>query len=444
MQPLQLWENPAFITRVDQWRLSKSPSQNAIDWTPTPWVAEFPEYSEFLSDLYVEHLGFLDRKIVKETVAKYAERNCHVEGFLAVMIWGYAADPRGPSRTKRVLSQSNASESIKASYRALSENDIYSAYEKLETKGPKFLGPAFASKYLYFAYVGRETLTPLILDSLVSEGLQRWGGVNFSSTSVSAKTYIDYLQYMSNSAAKLEVSPEDLEFLVFSETAKRKGNQSWSNRTRSQLVSETEVEAWALLLAAEILLRDSNLVVHYSKPGGGQYECLSVRESEKRIGLEIDLNITGSIHIFSPTPNRYSWEDLISRGVSGFCELLAQHYQWDLEVELESASQIGKSFRAMAVLKIDQHPEARIRSLVCDNSAYGISIDSGAFQKFPEAVKSIESFPNLGSLPGEAWFWSVEVDDQIVGLFDTYHGVHYFPGVVAQKTTWPIARGKKD
>ena len=444
MQSLQLWENPAFITRVDEWRLNKCLPQNAIDWTPGPWIMEFPEYSEFLNDLYVEHLGFLDRKIVKDTIAKYAEHNCYVEGFLVVMIWGYAADPRGPFRTKRVLSQSIATESIEASYKALSENDIYVAYETLETRGPKFLGPAFATKYLYFAKAGDGSLTPLILDSLVSEGLKKWGGVSFSSISVGAKTYIDYLQYMSDSAAKLGVSPEDLEFLVFSETAKQKGNQSWSNRAGSQLVSESEIESWALLLAAEILLRDSNLVVYYSQPGGGQYECLSIRELEKRTGLEMDLNMAGSIHIFEPTPNRYSWEELISRGVSGFCELLAEQYQWNSQVDLSSASQVGKSFRALASLKMDLNSEARIRSLVCDNSAYGVSVNSAAFEKFPEAAENIKTYPELCRLPGQAWFWSIEQGDRIVGLFDTHKGVHYLLDGVVQRTLWPTAADKRN
>lgn len=444
MQSPKLWENPAFITRVDEWRLGKCSPQNAIDWTPGPWITEFPEYSEFLNDLFVEHLGFLDREKVKVTVAKYAERDSYVEGFLAVMIWGYAADPRGPFRTKRVLSQSNAAESIKASFRALSENDIYAAYEKLETQGPKFLGPAFATKYLYFAFEGEESLMPLILDSLVSEGLKKWGGVNFSSTSVTAKTYTSYLKYMSDAAAHLEISPEELEFLVFSETAKQKGNQSWSNRASSQLASESEIESWALLLAAEILLRDSNLVVHYSQPGGGQYDCLSIRELEKRTGLEIDLNIAGSIHIFSPTPNKYSWEELISRGVSGFCELLAPHYQWESEVNLASASQIGKSLRAMVAWRTEKNLDAtvKIRSLVCDNSAYGISINKNAFQVFQEAAEGIESYPALNRLPNEAWFWSIEQDDQIVGLFDTYKGVHYFQEGGIQKTLWPASKGQ--
>ena len=441
MPKLYLWENPTFITRVDEWRLNDCATQNAIDWIPGPWVEEFPDYEEFFYDLHVEHLGFLDREIVKETIAKYAEHNRYVEGFLAVMIWGYAADPRGPFRTKRVLSQSNATKSIKDAYMALTDGDIHSAFEKLETKGPKFLGPAFATKYLYFAYSGDETLTPLILDSLVSEGLKKWGGISFSSTSVNAKTYIEYLQYMSDSAVKLAISPEELEFLVFSEMAKQKGNQSWSNRASSKNVTESEIDSWALLLAAEILLRDSNLVIHYSQPGGGQYECLSIRELEKRSGLEIDLNIAGSIHIFSPKPNRYSWEELISRGVSGFCELLAEQYQWNYEVDLASASQMSKSFRALAAFKLDKNPNARIRirSLVCDNSAYGVLVNKVAFKKFPEAADGVDKYPQLSRLPNEAWLWSIEQDDQVVGLFDTYKGVHYFEKGGVQKTVWPLS-----
>jgi hypothetical protein len=243
-----LWENPAFLTRVDEWVLSGCPEQNSIDWNLEPWVNEFPEYEVFLNNLYMGNLGFLNRDIVKNTVQEECENSRYIEGFLAVMIWGYASDPRGPHRTKQVVSQEKAFTSIETAYTSLLNDDVKSAYEALVTNGPKYLGPAFATKYLYFASQESVTPTPLILDSQVAEGLARWGNNLFNSITASAKDYLNYLDYMKIAAQKIGLSEEDLEFLIFSENAKLKGNQSWANRSSGVYVTITETRAWALSL----------------------------------------------------------------------------------------------------------------------------------------------------------------------------------------------------
>jgi hypothetical protein len=436
---LLLWENPAFLTRVDEWVLSGCPDQNSIDWTAEPWIVAFPEHKDFLQTLHTKYLGFLNRDIVKRTVQGESEDSKYIEGFLVVMIWGYASDYRGPYKTKQILSQDNALESIEKAYLALLSDDVVAAYSALVTNGPKYLGPAFASKYLYFASQQSVMPTPLILDSQVAEGLSRWGNMLYNSITASAKDYLDYLDYMKFAADKISIREEDLEFLVFSENAKLKGNQSWANRASEVYVSDTEKRAWAFLLASEILLRDPNLVAHYSQPGGGQYDCISIREIEKRTGLEADFNISGSIHFFEPVVNHYSWETLISRGVSGTCEMLAPVYGWEHSVDLEKASPWAKSFRSMAKFAINNASDASIRyeCLVVDNSAYGLSIDTKIFEQYPTASVAKERYPNLWRLPKEAWFWKVLVKDEIVGLIDTFSGLHYYKEDDAEDLNWP-------
>lgn len=436
---LLLWENPAFLTRVDEWVLSGRPDQHSIDWNPAPWVKEFPEHAEFLNDLHIKYLGFLNRDTVKITVHEESENSHYINGFLAVMIWGYAGDPRGPHRTNKVLSQDNASSSIVKAYAALLNNDVKAAYSALVKEGPKYLGPAFATKYLYFASHKNVSPTPLILDSLVTVGLARWGNKSYNAITASAKDYLEYLEYMKFAADETGLSEQNLEFLVFSETAKLKGNQSWSNRTSVANMSETETRAWALLLTAEILLRDSNLVAYYSQPGGGQYDCVSIREFEPRTGLKADFNIQGSIRFHQPYANYYSWDALVSRGVSGMCEMLAEVYGWDCAVNLENASTWAKSFRAMASLAINSASDAstKYECLTIDNSTYGLSVDSNIFKEFIAAGEAKSNHPNLLQLPKEAWFWKVVTKDQVVSLIDTYSGQQYFEAKEVQGLNWP-------
>lgn len=436
---LFLWENPAFLTRVDEWVLSGCPNQNSIDWTIEPWIAEFPEYKDFLQNLYLKHLGFLNREIVKQTVQGKSEESKYIEGFLAVMIWGYANDSRGPHRTKRVLSQKKALMSIEKAYIALLNDDVVGAYNALVTHGPKYLGPAFATKYLYFASQDSTSPTPLILDSQVTEGLTRWGNSLYNSITASAKDYLNYLGYMKLAASKIGMSEEDLEFLVFSENAKHKGNQSWANRPTKIYVSEIETRAWAFLFASEILLRDPNLVAFYSQPGGGQYDCISIRELAKKSGLEVDLNVSGSIHFFEPFGNRYTWEDLISRGVSGTCEMLAQVHGWEYSVDLAKASPWAKSFRSLAKFAINTLSDVHTKyeCVVVDNSAYGVSVDKSVFEQFPAAGNEKGRYPDLLQLPAEAWFWKVLSKDKVVGLIDTFRGLHYYTSNETEKLNWP-------
>jgi hypothetical protein len=244
---------------------------------------------------------------------------------------------------------------------------------------------------------------------------------------------------MKLAASKLEITVEDLEFLVFSENAKLKGSKSWSNRASGVELTETEKRAWSFFLASEILLRDPNLVAYYSQPGGGQYDCISIRELNKRTGLKVDLNISGSINFIGPTANHYSWEALVSRGVSGACEILAQVYGWDHSVDLEKVSPWAQSFRSIAKLAINTAYDSGIRyeCLVVDNSAYGLSIDSGIFKQFPVAEDARKNYPNLLQFPKETWFWKVIEKDEIVGLIDTFSGVHSFKNGDTKCLKWP-------
>ena len=146
-----LSKNSEFATRVDEWRLRGKPKQHAIEWNLEQWAKTFPDQADFLNELSRRKLGMLDRELVHQTVFLEAEKGNYLNGFLAVMIWGYGGDARGPFRTNRILQQPNALDSIEKAFHFLQDLEIGEAYDCLVTNGPKYLGPAFATKHLYFA-----------------------------------------------------------------------------------------------------------------------------------------------------------------------------------------------------------------------------------------------------------------------------------------------------
>jgi len=40
-------------------------------------------------------------------------------------------------------------------------------------------------------------------------------------------------------------------------------------------------------------------------------------------------------------------------------------------------------------------------------------------------------------LPAEAWFWKVLSKDKVVGLIDTFRGLHYYTSNETEKLNWP-------
>jgi len=433
-----LWENPAFLTRVDEWLLRGKPKQNAIDWNVDPWIKAFPEYEDFLKDLRLKNLGYLGRDIVRKALQSNAAEERFVEGFLAVMIWGYAGDARGPWRAKRILDQPIAKGAIASAYGKLFNGDIIGAYEALVGSGPDYLGPAFATKYLYFASNANVQPQPVILDSLVTQGLKLWGSYKVDSINSTGKQYLEFLEYISSASNKLQIEPEDIELIVFSEIAKSKGNQTWANGQTVSDISIKQRKAWGLLLAAEILLRNPDYVLVQTQPGGGQYDCLSIRDRGGLSTFEADFNLNGSIHFLQPKAMHFNWEELIERGVSSTCELLAETFTWSKNVDLNLASPTSLSLRQLASLAVENihNPKWDIACLVSDNSAYGQSINHDAFEAFSEIPSDLSDYPEIIGMPKESWFWSINFDGVVTGILDTYKAVYHFENQSTSRFAW--------
>lgn len=86
-----------------------------------------------------------------------------------------------------------------------------------------FLGPAFGTKFLYFASAPDKPA--LILDRLVSLWLNDNGGVRFNYIAWDPAEYARYLDLMFAWSAALEVIPADLESRIFQAQADKAGSQ---------------------------------------------------------------------------------------------------------------------------------------------------------------------------------------------------------------------------
>ena len=435
---MRLHENPAFITRVDEWKLRGKPEQNGMDWNVEKWQAEFPEHGDFLRKLSLQNLGNLDRKLVRETVANEISIGNFETSFLAVMIWGFGSDARGPFRTRRIIEQKKTGICLENCLAALQKNDIDSAYKALIDNGPKYLGPAFGTKYIYFAAGSIESNQPVILDSLVSIGLKEWGDITFNPLNAKSHDYLRYLDYINDEADHFSITPENLEMILFTETARLKGNQSWANRQSYAQIGENEKLIWGLLFAAELMLRLPELQLTYTQPGGGQYECLTLTAPNSKFPYEFDLNLVGSIHVNGVNSLHIEWQDLIQRGAVSSAELLINAAGLNTEVNLSTTSIQARALRALAETAIRNFESHNliIEPIVSDNSVYGKLIRYVLLEPYfenPMQRKDIDA--SFGKQLD--YMWSISIDSEPSRLINLQDGTAIRRDGTVLGLSWP-------
>lgn len=96
------------------------------------------------------------------------------EAFVATQVWGYGVTGYGPYRTRQVLAQPGAEAVLTEAMSLLVDKGAVAAYEALNTLDG--LGPAFLTKFLYFAGLALPEVKgsrPLILDSVLAGVLRR-------------------------------------------------------------------------------------------------------------------------------------------------------------------------------------------------------------------------------------------------------------------------------
>ena len=177
---------------VGRWRAAERPTQPGIDWPRQRWIATFPQHAQPLRAL-PDRLDRLDRLTLRRIGAAAAADAASAEvAFIAVMAWGCGAIGYGLFRTRRILAATpDARDRLHRVVSTLAASGAAAAYRRLAVDADchlRYLGPAFATKYLYFCQPEGHAPQALIHDRYVSVWLSRNAGLELHSSTWSERT----------------------------------------------------------------------------------------------------------------------------------------------------------------------------------------------------------------------------------------------------------------
>lgn len=206
-----------------RWDRAGRPRQPGIAWNPAPWRATLPEFGPLFDDLP----NPLDRGAVRDRARQARDDRETLEAFVAAMVWGYGRVGYGAFRTARVLAENPEPGATlrEAAARARDEGGP-AAFGWLARNRLRWLGVAFATKFLYFAGDGNADPPPLILDRLVRDWLRDSTGCRLS-LDWNVTDYRRYVRAVTRWAAELKVAPSDIEYLIFSDAVGDRPTSQW-------------------------------------------------------------------------------------------------------------------------------------------------------------------------------------------------------------------------
>ncbi|MFJ9039664.1 hypothetical protein ACIRF8_24080 [Streptomyces sp. NPDC102406] len=121
---------------------------HTIPYSPASWMAITP-WPDAFADRAVVASASVSRADVVATVRAAEQSQSWAEAFVATQVWGYGLTGYGPYRTGQVLAQPGAEEAFTEAVSLLTDEGVSAAYERLQVLDG--LGPAFITKFLYFA-----------------------------------------------------------------------------------------------------------------------------------------------------------------------------------------------------------------------------------------------------------------------------------------------------
>ncbi|MER6349676.1 8-oxoguanine DNA glycosylase OGG fold protein [Streptomyces sp. NPDC001595] len=221
-------------------RYANGSGPHAIVYTPSKWPAVAPWPAGF-ADRTTAGPSTVSRADVVTAVRAAGAAENWTEAFVATQVWGYGPTGYGPHRTARTLARPHVDAVLADAVSLLVHEGAIAAYERLSTLHG--LGPAFHTKFLYFAGLALPEVRgplPLILDSVLAGVLRRhatraghaagydwseaianrvWGRGNWTS-----HRYDVYLRWMHEANDHLttaskdwRVPPDVLELALFSQ-----------------------------------------------------------------------------------------------------------------------------------------------------------------------------------------------------------------------------------
>jgi hypothetical protein len=213
---------PEVASLVADWRARGQPAQQAIDWPRERWTVALPAYAEVFDGLPTR----LDRATVRRAVTAGLAAGDSIGAFLSTMAWGFGQVGYGPYRVEKMLTSraDTVGAVLEEAASLAARGRPLDAYRQLAGAGRiAGLGPAFGTKFLYFASGGPERA--LILDRIVASCLARVAALLLNPVRWDAQTYRSYVTTMGQWARELDVAPDHVEQVLFTAEALRSGSQ---------------------------------------------------------------------------------------------------------------------------------------------------------------------------------------------------------------------------
>ncbi len=207
--------------------------QESIGWSSKTWLKWF----QMGSPEGVVLQGLVGQPLSRSSILDTAEglinlpddqRKLGVEHlFLRSQVWGFGTVGYGAYRTSRIMSLREFKPTISRAFEVLHDEGAVVAYESMRPGGENYLrglGPAFATKFLYFAgyrLLPPKALKPLILDSLVGAALHTAEPSVFGPRAGRAwdrgayKEYLEAARWAMAHSTKYVLLPEDTERVLF-------------------------------------------------------------------------------------------------------------------------------------------------------------------------------------------------------------------------------------
>lgn len=209
---------PLKLKRLQEWlqsvTLSSQPPQT---FDVDNWLSKI--HLDELQSIIQRHPGEIKR-IDIVALARQASENpslYHIrQVFLATMLWGYTNIGYGPWRVARMLEDPIQLDSVLSeAHKAVLSSNIHLAYAVLQDAQITYFGPAFFTKFLYFAGLGCGVdHFPLIFDSRVKASLRELLGSQ-APTGSGLDDYLKYVALLHEWAEMLDCRADSIEYLFY-------------------------------------------------------------------------------------------------------------------------------------------------------------------------------------------------------------------------------------
>jgi hypothetical protein len=215
---------PALQNLFERWDATGRPRQGAMIWPRRRYEEMLPDHLTVLDSVP----DCLDRDRLRAIGARAHEsEELAVVALAAIVVWGKGNGGLGPFHLHAMLTgRPDSAARIHATALTLHADGPIAAYRRLGSDcALERLGTSFGTKFLAFCQPAGQGPVALIHDDLVRKWLGENGRPDLMATYYSVSTYEAYLVQIAGWAASLGTEPEVVEYLVFEEMSRRKGNQ---------------------------------------------------------------------------------------------------------------------------------------------------------------------------------------------------------------------------